>query len=417
MRIAIALAATASVLATAAAAQGVSLDTRLTADGRRVLVTGNGLAVYTFSADTSGDSPASACTGACAVTFPPLTAVNTSAQGSADGGKITSFTRKDGGPQVAYGGQPLYTFVGDRGGNRNAGDGLDQYGGTFHLATVDAPDAPGDSLTGLFDNAGFKSPECVRWDADNDRYLVSNLNGGMTEADDNGFISALGTNGMVDLKWIEAGKNDVTLHAPKGMEIAGGRLYVADVGALRVFDLADGKPVTSVAIDGADFLNDVAVTADGTVFATDTGTDDSPGAVYRISADGNVTKIASGEDLHRPNGIALDPSGNIVFVTYGGDEIVMMSPDGKVLDRRTLDVRKLDGLVLDGGTALVSSWDDHSIVAVDGDGPGKRIATGLTSPACFEVDRQHHLLLVPEVNADTVAVLPFEGDVASGGGN
>jgi hypothetical protein len=87
--------------------------------------------------------------------------------------------------------------------------------------------------------SGFSAPESVLYDTAADRYLVSNVNGQPLATDDNGFISLLSPSGEVlDLKWIEGGKNGVRLDAPKGMTIADGVLYVADISAVRTFDLA-----------------------------------------------------------------------------------------------------------------------------------------------------------------------------------
>src|SRR5215472_16538367 len=49
---------------------------------------------------------------------------------------------------------------------------------------------------------GRATPESVLYDGQNDRYLVSNINGKPTDADNNGFISILSPDGQVTtLKW------------------------------------------------------------------------------------------------------------------------------------------------------------------------------------------------------------------------
>ena len=59
-------------------------------------------------------------------------------------------------------------------------------------------------------------------------------------------------------------------------------------------------------IEGAKFLNDLTVAPDGTIFITDSGTKDVPGAVYEAKPAGKVQAIAKGRDLHRP--VALTES-------------------------------------------------------------------------------------------------------------
>ncbi len=57
--------------------------------------------------------------------------------------------------------------------------------------------------------------------SDGDRYLVSNINGGALAEDNNGFVSVLSPDGQVTtLKWIEGGKNKVSLDGPKGLRVA-----------------------------------------------------------------------------------------------------------------------------------------------------------------------------------------------------
>ena len=75
----------------------------------------------------------------------------------------------------------------------------------------------------------FQGPETALWDERTDAYLVSNVNGGLTALDDNGFISQVLPNGqIVDLKWIDAAKPEVVLHGPKGMLFHRNLLVVAN---------------------------------------------------------------------------------------------------------------------------------------------------------------------------------------------
>ncbi len=53
---------------------------------------------------------------------------------------------------------------------------------------------------------------------------------------------------LLNLKFIQGGKGDVTLHAPKGMAVVEHVLYVADLDTLRGFDTATGKPVLVLTI-------------------------------------------------------------------------------------------------------------------------------------------------------------------------
>src|SRR5204863_1559288 len=97
-------------------------------------------------------------------------------------------------------------------------------------AAADPPKAPAP----VAKYTGLATPESVLYDAEGDRYLVSNINGSPFDKDNNGFISVLSPDGDVKtLKWIEGGKNKVKLDAPKGSAITGGILYVADITTMR----------------------------------------------------------------------------------------------------------------------------------------------------------------------------------------
>lgn len=124
------------------------------------------------------------------------------------------------------------------------------------------------------EKVGFKTPESVMYDANADVYLVSNINVDdiPTKKDNNGFISRLNPDGTVqNLKWIAGGANGVTLHAPKGMAIVDGTLYVTDLDTVRKFDLTSGAALGEIPIEGTTFLNDLAADADGAVYVSDTG--------------------------------------------------------------------------------------------------------------------------------------------------
>jgi hypothetical protein len=117
---------------------------------------------------------------------------------------------------------------------------------------------------------GFDSPESVLHDPVTDTYLVSNVGGGLpaaaTARDGDGFISRLAPDGSIrDRFWIGRGKAGVRLDSPKGLAVAGRVLYVTDITTVRMFDRFSGRPLGSVQVAGAVFLNDVATAPDGAV--------------------------------------------------------------------------------------------------------------------------------------------------------
>ena len=70
-------------------------------------------------ADSTGNS---ACSGACAGAWPPVTTTGAlTASGSAQATDLSTITRSDGTKQVVYDGHPLYYFSGDSGPGRSTG--------------------------------------------------------------------------------------------------------------------------------------------------------------------------------------------------------------------------------------------------------------------------------------------------------
>jgi predicted lipoprotein with Yx(FWY)xxD motif len=89
-----------------------------------------GMTLYTFTKDTPGQS---ACTGQCAVNWPPLVA----AADAQPTGDWTIVTRSDGTRQWAHLGRPLYTFVKDSKAGERSGDGAG--GGAWRAASPFVP--------------------------------------------------------------------------------------------------------------------------------------------------------------------------------------------------------------------------------------------------------------------------------------
>jgi predicted lipoprotein with Yx(FWY)xxD motif len=88
-----------------------------------------GRTVYVFDADL-GTPNASTCSGACAANWPPVTV----AVGTATPAPWTTFVRGDGPTQAAYKTRALYTFAFDTSAGQTNGDGVNAFGGVWHIA-------------------------------------------------------------------------------------------------------------------------------------------------------------------------------------------------------------------------------------------------------------------------------------------
>jgi hypothetical protein len=267
----------------------------------------------------------------------------------------------------------------------------------------------------LVEGVGFATPESVLHDRQADVYLVSNINGDPLGKADNGFISRLSPDGEVlELRWIDGAEEGVTLHAPKGMAVVGGLLYVSDIDVVRVFDRSTGEPVDEFPVEGASFLNDLAAGPDGTIYVSDTGM--GPGfepsgtdAVYALR-NGDWVALATGEALLHPNGLAV-ADGSLIMVPFGGASIFRIPLDGGEPSVRTeLPAGQLDGVIRRAdGSLLVSSWEGQAVYLVGPDGRIDVAVDGVEAPADIGWDAERGRLLVPLFMDDAVLIQPLDG--------
>jgi sugar lactone lactonase YvrE len=266
---------------------------------------------------------------------------------------------------------------------------------------------------------GLLAAESAVHDTAADVYLVSNVNGGPSNKDDNGFISRVTPEGKVEnLKWIDGAAADVTLHAPKGMAFRGDLLLVADIDTVRLFDRKTGKPGGEWPIQNATFLNGIAVAADGSVYVTDTAITLDGGqakpqgtaAVYRFESDQKQpTVLAQGAALGGPNGIVATPEG-AVFVTFLDNRILRVkAKDAAPETVATLPAGQLDGLArLSDGSYVVSSWAARGVYRVSANGQATQVLSGLTSPAGLGVDEKRRRLIVPQLFENRVHIAALQ---------
>jgi predicted lipoprotein with Yx(FWY)xxD motif len=117
--------------ATTAAAAGVTVQIKKGKLGPILAAGPHRLTVYLFEADKG---PASACTGACAKVWPPVTTAGApvAATGavSADLGTVA---RANGTKQVTYKGHPLYFFAKDGDAGDAYGEGSNAFGAGWYV--------------------------------------------------------------------------------------------------------------------------------------------------------------------------------------------------------------------------------------------------------------------------------------------
>jgi sugar lactone lactonase YvrE len=265
----------------------------------------------------------------------------------------------------------------------------------------------------IIKDAGFQTPESILHEPTADIYLLSNINGSPLAKDDNGFISKISPEGKVlELKWIDGSSADVELNAPKGLGISGGKLYVADIDVIRVYDLATGKPQAPIKVDGASFLNDVSVAPDGTVYVSDTGLKGGKDgalepakkdAIYKVDTAGKLSTLIKGEQLALPNGLSADDKGLWVATWQG--KVYRVTNDGKQETPLTAPGAQLDGVVQTGdGNVIVSSWEKSMVYLQTPDGQFSPLLADLNAPADIGFDSKRGQVLVPLFKDNSVQI-------------
>lgn len=128
----------ASSSSAAAGGSGSTVITTVSSSAGTFLANSSGHAVYLWTKDSSGMS---ACSGACAGAWPPVTTTGTvTASGGAKSSDLGTITRSDGTKQVTYDGHPLYFFSGDSGPGTASGQGNDGFGAKWWLVSPSGSD-------------------------------------------------------------------------------------------------------------------------------------------------------------------------------------------------------------------------------------------------------------------------------------
>ena len=243
----------------------------------------------------------------------------------------------------------------------------------------------------------MQTPESVLYDADNDAIYVANIGGIDKEGQDgDGFISKLSPDGSVTtLKWA-TGLND-----PKGMGQYENTLYVTDITQLVSIDLATGQVKKRYPVEGASFLNDITVSSDGTVYATDSDTD----KIHQLQNE-QVTTWMDDSTLQRPNGLLAEDN-RMLLASAGGGFLAPINLSNKTVETHWLDeIPSADGIIkTEDGNYIVSTWQGE-VHYVD---PENNSSQKLLDTKAQEINSadigyipSEELLLVPTFNDNRV---------------
>ena len=266
------------------------------------------------------------------------------------------------------------------------------------------------------------SAESCSYDATRGVIVVPNRGVTQNVQANDGFVSLINHDGSVNTaRWIgvqapaDRAKLSpaLVLNEPYGSDIVNGKLYVADrdggtsatdpsTAVVRAFDMKTGAPAGEWRLPGVEWINDIEVTDDGTIYATRTigGTSSTPDPatfqVWKIAPNGTATVFAQGAPLNLPNGVAFDPQGNVVVVNTGDDAVLTFSRDARLLKTEHAGQPGSDGLVImPDGTKYVSSVRNGGVSRIRPNQPAELIARNIPSAASMCYDAGANQLVIP----------------------
>ncbi|MEX2525117.1 MAG: SMP-30/gluconolactonase/LRE family protein [Gammaproteobacteria bacterium] len=257
--------------------------------------------------------------------------------------------------------------------------------------------AHNENLKKLWETDGFKTPESVVYDEANDVLYVSNVNGAPGDKDGNGFISRVSLDGeILELEWVTG------MDAPKGLAIVGNKLYVSDIDTLVEINIDGGAITNRYQAEDGQFFNDVAASADGDVYVSDTGTN----TIHRLS-NGSFGVWLQNDELDGPNGLLVEKDRLVVasigpFGAPDPSHLFAVSLGDKAVSKITPEpAGKLDGLEADlDGDYYVTDWVNGGLLHIYPDGHVEELLDLDQGSADLEYIAAKDMILIPMMMND-----------------
>ncbi len=177
------------------------------------------------------------------------------------------------------------------------------------------------------------------------------------------------------------GVGDIFVTLPEGSTGNGirfgrdGTMFVADYTGHNILRVdSDSRKITTLAHEATmNQPNDLAISPDGTLWASDPNWKESTGQVWRIDADGTTTLVAA--DMGTANGIEVSPDGKMLYVNESAQRNIwaFTIADDKSLTNKRL-FRKFDDFGFDGhrcdvkGNLYVTRYGKGTVVKLSPQG-------------------------------------------------
>ncbi len=242
----------------------------------------------------------------------------------------------------------------------------------------------------------LSSPESVRYDVANARFLISNRGGA-------GEILARSLAGT-----LSTFSTDPT--SPAGIEIVGNLLYVADGARVRSYRLDTGVRVADYAIPGTSFLNGISSDGANRLWVSDF----SGSAIYQLDLTTPTAlthQLFIGNLTFSPNGLRYDAANQrLLIVSWGTGRIFKANLDGSGFTQiLAVGSNNIDGVAIDcDGAVYVSSWGAQAIKRyeppLNAASVSADLVTGLSNPADIAYAPDLGQIASPNAGASTVTV-------------
>jgi len=244
----------------------------------------------------------------------------------------------------------------------------------------------------------LNEPESVVYDPLYDRYLVSNW------ADGN--IIAIDMDGNQSVFCTLTGANLAGLHIDGEILFAAANNGVNP--GLTGINLHTGEIIKVIYIAGQSTINGIVTDSSGYLYVTEW----DYYIIFKVDFDAGTYTTFVNTELDQPNGMSFDAANNRILVTSSlsaGQPIKAVSlKDSTVSTIISTGITSLDGLTRDPfGNCYFSSWDTDAVHAYDSNftNPANVISSGHTNPADIFYDRYHHVIAVPNFDANRLDLI------------
>ena len=192
----------------------------------------------------------------------------------------------------------------------------------------------------------LRTPESVLFEPGKNVLYVACINGSPSLENKSSYIAKLGLDGkVIQMKFTD------NLNSTKGMGILGDKLYVTEMTQVAEIALSTGKILNRYPIEGAKFLNDIAIdTKKGIVYVTDS----NDSKVWAIT-NGKSSLVLAGDPLKGTNGLLFE--NNQLLIGNGDGSLLSLNPATKQLTTLAKVSGGIDGIVdLGNKTYMVTEW-------------------------------------------------------------